>query len=250
MPWLPGFDETRRPGPDDRVFAFSDRRLILGGIPAAARAVFIGELDGRACFAAELAQVPPGAEAIGLRDALATLEAEEAALAGRAIQILEWERHHRYCGRCGAETNPAGGEAARTCPDCGSAYYPRIAPAAIMLVTRGEEVLLAARPGGQFFSCLAGFVEAGETLEQTVVREVREEVGLEIDDVRYFGSQSWPFPSQLMVGFTAEWVSGEIALDEAELGEAHWYGPDDVLPPIPPPYSIARALIDAFLARR
>jgi NAD+ diphosphatase len=246
--WIPGFDETRRPGPADRIFAFSDGRFALGDPPDAGGAVYIGELDGRACFALELAELPEGLESTGLRDAFAFLDADEAALAGRAIQILEWERQHRFCGRCGAETEPAGHEAARACPGCGARYYPRISPAVIMLVTRGEELLLASRPGGATYSCLAGFVEAGETLEQTVVREVREEVGLEVGDVRYFGSQPWPFPGQLMIGFTAEWKSGEIAVDESELGDAAWF-PRGGLPPIPPPFTIARRLIDAVLAR-
>jgi len=126
--------------------------------------------------------------------------------------------------------------------------YPRIAPAVIVLVRRGAEALLArgARFPLPFFSTLAGFVEIGETLEQTVAREIREEVGIEVADIRYFGSQPWPFPHSLMVGFHAEWAGGELRLQETEIVEAQWFRAD-ALPPIPPRLSIARRLIDAWL---
>jgi NAD+ diphosphatase len=258
--WAPGFDAARAPAPGDRVYAFAERLLIVredGEIPRAAdlpgfdQELFIGELDGGGCFAATVEAAPPGTTAIGLREVFATMPAQEAVVAGRAIQTLEWETDHRYCGRCGTATEPAGDEAARACPHCGATYYPRISPAVIMLVTRGDAMLLATRAGGTgFYSTLAGFVEPGETLEEAVVREVREEVGIEVGNVRYFASQPWPFPSQLMVGFTAESAPGELRLEETELGDAQWYGPDDELPPIPPPFTIARQLIDAFLARR
>lgn len=248
--WLPGFDAAREPQPADRVYAFVERKLLVGpdGVPRAAElhapgALYVGELDGAGCFAAALDAVPDGLTQLGLRDALAELP--DAAVAGRAIQTLEWERDHRYCGRCGSATEPAGSEAARACPGCGATYYPRISPAVIMLVTRGAELLLARRVGGSFWSCLAGFVEPGETLEEAVAREVLEEVGLEVAAVRYFGSQPWPFPGQLMVGFVAEAAPGELRLDDAELEEARWYGPDDELPPIPPPFTIARRLIES-----
>jgi NAD+ diphosphatase len=231
--------------PGDRVFGFADGRLVLLDEPVDG-ALYVGDLDGRAAFAARV----DAAEGIGLREALATLPEDEAVLAGRASQLLDWDRDHRFCGRCGTATEPAGHEAARRCPNCGLSVYPRISPAAIMLVARGPEILLARRPGGAFWSTLAGFVEPGETLEQTVVREVREEVGLDVADVRYVGSQPWAFPGQLMVGFTAEWQAGDIAVDRTELHEAQWFGPDDELPPIPPPFTIARRLIDGFLGRR
>jgi NAD+ diphosphatase len=245
--WAPGFDPARRPAPGDRVFAFAERRVVVLREPVEG-ALYVGELDGEPCFAARLAAQRE--DAIGLRDALATLSEAEAALAGRAAQLLDWEHDHRFCGRCGAETEPAQHDASRACPRCGLSVYPRISPAAIMLVTRGDALLLATRPGGAFWSCLAGFVEPGETLEQAVAREVREEVGVEIAPPRYFGSQSWPFPGQLMVGFTVEWESGEIVVDETEIAAARWFGPDDELPPVPPPYSIARSLIDDALRRR
>ena len=177
----------------------------------------------------------------------------EWAIAGRAVQIAEWARTHRFCGRCGTPTELSATDRSMKCPACGLMAYPRLAPAMITLVTRGEgdeqEALLAR--GVQFrapmYSCLAGFVEPGESLEQAVVREVCEEVGIEVGNVRYWGSQPWPFPHSLMIGFQAEWVSGDIVCDPAEILDAQWYRRDS-LPNIPPRISIARKLIDAWLA--
>ena len=134
------------------------------------------------------------------------------------------------------------------CPACKLHVYPRIAPAVIVLVRRGDEALLArgARFPMPFFSTLAGFAEVGESLEETLAREVREEVGVEVSRIRYFGSQPWPFPHSLMIGFRAAWSSGDIAIDPNEIVDAGWFRRDD-LPPIPPGISIARALIDAWL---
>jgi NAD+ diphosphatase len=173
----------------------------------------------------------------------------EWAIAGRAVQIAEWARTHRFCGRCGTPTEPSTADRSMRCPACGLVAYPRLAPAMITLVTRGDEALLAR--GVQFrapmYSCLAGFVEPGESLEQAVVREVREEVGVEVGDVRYQASQPWPFPHSLMIGFRAEWVSGDIEIDPSEIVDAQWFRYDE-LPSIPPRISIARRLIDDWLA--
>src|SRR5581483_1123158 len=142
-------------------------------------------------------------------------------------------------------------ELARRCPRCGLTTFPRISPAVIVLVRRGERVLLGRGshlPPG-LFSTLAGFVEPGETLEEAVRREIREEAGIEVDDVRYFGSQPWPFPDSLMIGFFAEHAGGEIVVDSNELAEARWFALDE-LPPVPPPFSIARALVDAWVKER
>jgi len=177
----------------------------------------------------------------------------EWAIAGRAVQLTEWLRTHRYCGRCGTPTVLSDTDRSMKCPACGLPAYPRLAPAMITLVTRGEpgpdqEALLARGVAfrAPMFSCLAGFVEAGESLEQSVIREVREEVGVEISNPRYWGSQPWPFPHSLMIGFTAEWKSGEIECDPSEIVEANWYRKDE-LPNIPPRISIARKLIDVWL---
>ena len=174
--------------------------------------------------------------------------------AGRAVQLVEWARTHRFCGRCATPTEPSAGERGMRCPACGLVAYPRVAPAMITLLTRGEpgpdqEALLAQGVNfrGPMYSCLAGFVEPGEDLEGAVVREVKEEVGLTVGNVHYVSSQPWPFPHSLMVGFRAEYVSGDIVLDESEIVDAQWYR-RDALPSIPPGISIARKLIDQWVA--
>jgi NAD+ diphosphatase len=168
-------------------------------------------------------------------------------VAGRADQIVRWDREHRFCGRCGEATMPQTGERARRCPRCGLHAFPRVSPAVIVLIERDERILLARSPhfAPGRFGIIAGFVEPGESLEGAVVREVREEVGVEVGEVQYWGSQPWPFPHSLMVGFTATWQSGEIEIDPSEIVDAQWFRRDE-LPPIPPPISIARKLIDAW----
>ena len=171
------------------------------------------------------------------------------AIAGRAVQLVEWTRTHRFCGRCATPTVAMPGERARRCPRCGLLAFPRLAPAMIVLVERENEVLLAR--GVSFplpmYSCLAGFVEPGETVEQAVSREVREEVGVEVDEIRYQASQPWPFPHSLMLGFRARWVGGDIVIDPSENADAGWFLAE-ALPTVPPPISIARKLIDSWVA--
>ena len=185
----------------------------------------------------------------GLRRLWGVLDEEAWKLAGRAVQIVEWDRDHRYCGRCGAGTERQPDELARVCPRCGLQQFPRISPAVIVRVERGDQLLLARSPhfAPGVYSTLAGFVEPGESLEETVAREVREEVGVEVRNIRYFGSQPWPFPHSLMIGFVADWDSGEIRLQEAEIEDAGWFGIDD-LPGLPSRLSIARALLDDFIS--
>jgi len=172
-------------------------------------------------------------------------------LAGRAFQVLEWQRNHRYCGRCGGTTGPGPEELAFTCPDCGLHHFPRITPAVIFLIHRGEEALLARspgfRPGG--YSTLAGFVEPGETLETAVCREAHEEVGVQLRDVTYWGNQPWPFPHSLMIGFTAEYDGGEIVCQEEEIEDARWFHVDE-MPPVSQKLSISRHLVEWFVASR
>jgi NAD+ diphosphatase len=212
---------------------------------------YLGALGDLPCYAAPLdeARERDGLALRGLRSLYGVLPDDLWAVAGRAVQIVEWGRTHRFCGACGTPTELAEGERARRCPACEQLAFPRVSPAVIVLVTRGHEALLAR--GRRFpepmYSCVAGFVDPGESLEEAVVREVREEVGIDVRDVRYFGSQPWPFPHQLMVGFTAEWEGGEIVVDEEELVDAAWFAPD-ALPLVPPPLSIARRLVDAWLA--
>jgi NAD+ diphosphatase len=207
-----------------------------------------GELDCWALGLEEGAAAPPGSGFRGLRSLYGVLSDDHWALAGRAFQVVEWERTHRFCGRCGNETEDAAPERARRCAACGHLAFPRLSPAVIVLVRRGREMLLARGRAfaGPFYSVLAGFVDPGESLEEAVAREIREEVGIEVTAIRYFGSQSWPFPHSLMIGFTAEYAGGEITVDEAEIVDAGWFTAER-LPQLPGKLSIARALVDAFL---
>jgi NAD+ diphosphatase len=194
-------------------------------------------------------QAPAGHEFRGLRTLFGHVDDEALAIAGRAFQVAEWARTHRFCGACGKPTHKAPGERAMRC-DCGHVTYPRIAPAMMVLVKRGPAILLArnaAVPAGGRMSALAGFLDPGESVEDAVHREVMEEVGLLVKDLRYFGSQSWPFPGSLMIAFTAEYAGGDIRCEPAEIAEARWFGPADKLPDLPPAQSISRALIDANL---
>jgi len=212
---------------------------------------FLGRLDGLPCWAAEASPdgpPPTGLEFQALRGLLSQLPEELFALAGRASQIVDWDRDHRYCGRCGTATQEQREDRSKRCPACGLTSYPRICPAVIVAVTRGDRLLLASnrRHAGALYSVLAGFVEAGESLEECVRREIREEVGLEVTNLRYFGSQPWPFPNSLMIGFSADHAAGEIVVDGAELLEARWFAADE-LPPIPGCGTISRRLIDGFV---
>jgi NAD+ diphosphatase len=219
--------------------------------------LFLGMHGDVACWGID---VPHGEEPgygaeTDLRALFSRVSDTEWAVAGRAVQLVEWARTHRFCGKCGEPTRMADNERAFACPSCSLMAFPRLSPAIITLVTRGEganqEALLAR--GVNFpvpmFSCLAGFIEPGETMEQAVVREVDEEVGLVVDNVQYVASQPWPFPNSLMLGFTAQWVSGDIVCDTTEIAEAHWYKRDD-LPMVPPSISIARRLIDDWVFAR
>lgn len=218
---------------------------------------FLGVLDGEAVWGVDVPHGtdPAGGAAADLFSYFGRASEIEWMVAGRALQIVEWSRTHRFCGRCGSQTDLLDGERAMKCPECGLLAFPRLAPAMITLVTRGEgrdeEALLArgVQFRGPMYSCLAGFVEPGESLEGAVVREVREEVGIEVTDVRYWGSQPWPFPHSLMVGFHARYSSGEIRCDPSEIVDAKWFRRDQ-LPSIPPGISIARKLIDAWLSPR
>jgi NAD+ diphosphatase len=213
----------------------------------------LGQLDGQPCYSAELpadSAIPAELVLVKLRELYGSLDDDLFAIAGRAIQIVEWDRTHQYCGSCATPTTQLPHERAKRCPNCGLVNYPRLSPAVIVLISRGEEILLARAPRFPtgMYSILAGFVEPGESLEETVVREVREEVGIEITDLRYFGSQPWPYPNSLMIGFTATYASGELMLEPEEIVEAGWFSKYD-LPLIPPKLSIARKLIDWFVAQ-
>lgn len=186
---------------------------------------------------------------LSLRSQLGWVDEMLFGLAGRALQLGRWRREHRFCGRCGGLTEPMGREPAQLCPRCDLRFYPRLSPCMITLVTRGDHCLLAqhARSRRAFHTALAGFVEVGERLEETVHREIQEEVGLEVEHPRYFGSQPWPFPGQLMLGFHAEYRAGDIQVDGDEILAARWWRFDQ-LPEVPPPQTIAGQLIAHFVA--
>lgn len=205
---------------------------------------YLGRLDGLDCWAHRLDSAPEGWRAVPLRSAMMGLPGALAGVAGRAAQVLEWDRTHRWCGACGTPTERQPGERARRCPACGHSAYPRISPAMMALVWRPGEVLLARAPhfAPGMYSALAGFVEAGESIEECLRREVAEEVGVQVGALQYYGSQSWPFPNSLMIAFTAEWTGGGIVPQAGEIEDARWF-PLDGLPAIPPRFSISGHLI-------
>lgn len=249
-------------------FVFCERRLLLRRLdvhmfqppcqrhdprPVASRIGephFLGRLAGVPCYAADIdGQFPcPAIEARGLYGLHNRLRADLYLLAGRAFQILEWDRKHRFCGRCGTPTQRAIAQRARVCPHCELSLFPRLTPAMMVLVKHGRQLLLAHSPRFPegFYSVLAGFAEPGETLEACVRREVREEVALEVTNIRYFASQPWPFPHSLMVAYTADYAGGEIRVDGKEILHADWFTPE-TLPAVPGEISIAGHLIQWFV---
>ncbi len=224
------------------------------------RTVYLGRLEESGeqtdCYAAEVdasATLPDGMTVEGLRGLYPLLNEQLMNVAGRAVQLVAFSRTHQFCGQCGGRMIDQTHERARRCPQCGLISYPRLSPAIIIAVTRhikGKLHILLARnhrfPTGRY-SVLAGYVEPGESLEECARREVCEEVGIDLRNIRYFGSQPWPFPNSLMIGFTAEYVAGEISPEESEIADARWFSVDQ-LPNIPPPSTIARRLIDWYVA--
>jgi NAD+ diphosphatase len=214
----------------------------------------VGQVEGRELYALAAGEQALEVERlrfVPVRSLFGVLDDALLELVGRSLAIIEFETTHRYCGRCGAATEPAPSERARLCPRCTLRVYPRIPPAVITLVEHEGRLLLArnARFKSGVFSAVAGFVELGESLEQAAVREVREEVGVAVGDLRYFGSQPWPFGGSLMVGYFASYLGGDIVVDGSEIVEARWFELDQ-LPLLPPPISIARKLIESFIASR
>ncbi len=211
--------------------------------------IFLGRYQGRSCFAVVASgRVQQGYVLLGLYSWLGRVAEPLFYLAGRAQQVADWDRDNRFCGRCGTSMENHAVDRAKHCSKCGLISYPRLSPSIIVLIHRGEEMLLARNanwPNGMY-STLAGFVEPGESIEQTVHREVFEEVGLRVTNVRYRGSQSWPFPNSLMLGFHADYAGGEIVCQEGEIADARWFGRSD-LPGMPPGTAISRWLIDDFL---
>ncbi len=248
-------------------FAFRNRELLVAadsslppaegldrlGLPSS-QTHYLGLLSDVRCYAAELSpetRTPEGMVFRDLRALLGRLRWDLHELAGRAIQIVEWDRNHRYCGACATPTELAKAERSRVCPRCGLHHFPRIAPSMIVAVERDGAILLGRSPHFPpgIHSVLAGFVEPGESAEDAVAREVHEETRIEVTDIEYFGSQPWPFPHSLMLGFRARYASGEIQLDGVELESAGWYPADDMPMIFPGNVSIAQWLIRDFLER-
>jgi NAD+ diphosphatase len=267
MQFIPHFKQPNKSTQQAIWFVYQDEKLVVKvngdsvTIPGSAdlkrvnlvpaHQQYLGTLDGCDCLAAELppdVRIPDGWEVKGLREMFGALEEEYIWIAGRANQLVDWNQSHRFCGRCGAPTEDKSDERAKFCPRCNLINYPRLSPAIIVAVRKGDRLLLAQnkRFRSGYYSVLAGFVEPGETLEECVRREVFEEVNIRVKNIRYFDSQPWPFPNSLMVGFTAEYEDGEIDVNKSEIVEADWFSADN-LPRIPPKITIARWLIDWFL---
>jgi NAD+ diphosphatase len=215
--------------------------------------VYLGTRDDLVYYAAEVPDgvtLPEGWQPSPVRELSGKVPDSDMAVASYAVRILDFDRSTAFCGSCGAKTRPLTTERARTCTSCNRIVYPRISPAIIVLVTSGDEVLLARSPRTHrgVFSVIAGFNEPGESLEQTVHREVGEEVGVAVRNIRYFGSEPWPFPDSLMIGFVADHAGGDIRIDNREIEAAGWFT-RSTLPTIPSKASISRALIDAWVRR-
>lgn len=214
----------------------------------------VGLFGERYCQAAWVEGDPPAPEGYawrGLRSLFGAVDENLLAVAGRASQIAEWARTHRFCGACASPMQKVSGERCFKCINCGMTAYPRISPAMMVLIRKGDSYLMAmhvASPSKRF-TPLAGFLEAGESIEEAVHREVFEEVGLRVHNLKYFSSQSWPFPHSLMIAFTADYLDGEIRIDANELSEARWFGPDDEWPERVPHMSISSVLVDAHRPR-
>jgi len=267
--YQPGYNAPDQQDEPALWFAFHRSRMLVCATPegpdvpccpdlaahgvGTVRRQYLGTIAGKHCYTAEIDESSPpprGWILLGLRDLFGHFDDQFAALSGRAYQIIDWDRSHQYCSRCGTPTELRMDERARACPSCGLTSYPPISPAVMILVTRGRELLLgrkASFPPGRY-SALAGFVEPGETLEHTVMRETREEVGVEVTNIRYFGSQPWPFPHSLMIAFTAEHAGGDITPDGVEIEDARWFDAAE-LPTLPPSISISRRLIEAVAAQ-
>jgi len=211
---------------------------------------FLGSLDDDPCYVAGLSDVPQLSDAfkfIRIFNVFKQFEKDVIQAAGLANHLVQWNQNHRYCGKCGNPTENKTDERARICPKCGLINYPRLSPAIIVAVCKDDQILLANSPRfpAKLYSVLAGFVEPGESLEACVRREVHEEVGVAVKNIRYFGSQPWPFPDSLMLAFTAEYAGGEIRVDKTEITDAGWFSADN-LPSIPSDISIAGQLIKWF----
>lgn len=254
------------PNPDDKVIAIYQQQIVIDSVNEQTFYRFndfsniVGDdslylpvqvREQERIYVIELEAIADYHEPVSLRSQLHRLSYDEYHLASRALQLLTWYKQHRFCGQCGQPTVMDKKELSLVCHDCEISYYPRISPCIMCLIIRGDECLLAhhhRQPEGMY-STLAGFVEAGETLEQTLHREVMEEVGLKVKNLRYFSSQSWPFPHQLMVGYFVDYESGDIDIEDEEIADAKWFRYDN-LPDIPPLTTLSGKLIETFVESR
>ncbi len=263
------FRSVRELEPEDRLVLLSRQETLVrprGGVPelptvreavklAGGPFVEIGHFEGGRCFAGRLSacpeRFPEGMELWAGRAILAAGAEDTRTALCRGREMFLWRDQHRFCGGCRAELSPSRKDLAMLCPECGCMYFPQIAPAVIVAITRdgGREILLAhnRRFADGVYSLIAGFVEAGESAEQAVHREIREETHVEVDSIRYLTSQSWPFPNSLMLAFSAEYAGGEAFPDGEELADCRWFR-RDALPLIPQPGSVARLVLDRFAA--
>jgi NAD+ diphosphatase len=254
---------ARLDDPTTRVIAASEagvlsedgrpKLLSVADLPDGAERVLLGvDGDGHAVFAADVSDDYPG-ERRGLRDLAANMSQAEGGMIAHGVALLNWHRRHQFCANCGARTKSAEAGHVRRCPNCGAEHHPRTDPVVIMLVEDGDRAILGRQshwPPGRY-SALAGFVEPGESLEEAVAREVWEESGVQVTEVRYRSSQPWPFPTSLMLGFTARWASGEPAVRDGELEDVRWFTREEIAGggvQLPPPEAIARRLIEEWLA--
>jgi NAD+ diphosphatase len=215
------------------------------------RKQYLGTYKEHPCYSVEASTEEidiEGMSFMGLRALYSAVEEDVFLLAGKAFQIVNWDRTHKFCGSCGTETSSMEMERAKKCPKCEHMSFPVLSPAVITAIVKGNKILLAHNRNfkGNMYSLIAGFVEPGETLEEAVKREVMEEVGFSVKNVKYFSSQPWPFPNSLMIGFTAEYESGEIEVDGEEINDAQWFDVNN-LPELPGEISIARKLINWYI---
>ncbi|ADK15013.1 MULTISPECIES: NAD(+) diphosphatase [Clostridium] len=214
---------------------------------------FLGSIEKKSCFAIESTSelnLPINFNLMDLYDLGSLLDEQSFLISGRASQILNWDKTHRFCGKCGSKTENKKDEMAKICPNCNHIMYPVICPAIIVAVTKGDKILLAHNNGfkDNMYGLIAGFVEAGEDLNSAVKREVFEEVGIKVKNIEYYRSSPWPFPNSLMIGFFAEYESDQIKVDGSEIKQADWFTKDN-FPNIPKKFTIARSLINEFSKR-
>jgi len=255
---------ARLADPESRVVAASEAGVVIAGerprllavdeLPDGLELVLLGvDGDGRAIFAADPGDAFPG-ERRGLRDLAPVLSQAEGGMIAHAVALLNWHRRHRFCANCGAPSESREAGHIRRCPVCGTEHHPRTDPVVIMLVHDGDRAILGRQahwPPGRY-SALAGFVEPGESLEEAVAREVREETGARVDEIAYRSSQPWPFPGSLMLGFIARWTSGEPVIGDGELEDVRWFTRAQIASgsvKLPPRQAIARRLIEEWLGR-